>query len=111
VDRRTWPGWFIDHGKRSGASTTCWSSASSQCIFSFLFPFLLIANLGQAAVLYFGGRQIIDDTLTLGDGRSSASLSSSMGQLGFIIPDGPGRGQHLQFWTQRTTLNKLGAVT
>ena len=37
-------------------------------IFSFLFPFIfLIANLGQAAVLYFGGRQIIDGTLTLGE--------------------------------------------
>ena len=37
-------------------------------IFSFLFPFIfLIANLGQAAVLYFGGRQIIGGTLTLGE--------------------------------------------
>src|SRR5581483_6484979 len=35
-------------------------------IFSFLFPIIfLIANLGQAAVLYFGGRQIIQSTLTL----------------------------------------------
>ena len=33
--------------------------------FSFLFPLIfLIANLGQAAVLYFGGRQIIGGTLT-----------------------------------------------
>src|SRR5258707_9532926 len=36
--------------------------------FSFLFPVIfLIANLGQAAVLYFGGRQIIDGTLTVGE--------------------------------------------
>ena len=37
-------------------------------VFSFLFPFIfLIANLGQAAVLYFGGREIINGTLTLGE--------------------------------------------
>ena len=36
-------------------------------VFSFLFPFVfLIANLGQAAVMYFGGQQIINGTLTLG---------------------------------------------
>ena len=34
-------------------------------VFSFLFPVVfLIANLGQAAVLYFGGKQIIDGTLS-----------------------------------------------
>lgn len=37
-------------------------------IFSFLFPFtFLVANLGQAATLYFGGRQILEATLTLGE--------------------------------------------
>jgi ATP-binding cassette subfamily B protein len=36
--------------------------------FSILFPFvILIASLGQALVLYFGGRQIIGGTLTLGE--------------------------------------------
>jgi ABC-type multidrug transport system fused ATPase/permease subunit len=36
--------------------------------FTFLFPlFFLIANMGQAAILYFGGRQIIDGTLTIGE--------------------------------------------
>ncbi|MBI3943570.1 MAG: ABC transporter ATP-binding protein, partial [Chloroflexi bacterium] len=36
--------------------------------FAFLFPMIfLIANLGQAAVLYFGGRQIIEGTLTIGE--------------------------------------------
>ena len=35
--------------------------------FSFLFPVVfLIANVGQALVLYFGGRQIIEGTLTSG---------------------------------------------
>lgn len=36
-------------------------------LFSFLFPLVfLLGNLGQAAVLYFGGQQIIQHTLTLG---------------------------------------------
>ncbi len=36
-------------------------------IFTFLFPIMfLLANLGQAAVLFAGGWQIIDQTLTLG---------------------------------------------
>ncbi|MBV9580389.1 MAG: ABC transporter ATP-binding protein [Chloroflexi bacterium] len=58
--------------------------------FSFLFPVVfLIANLGQAAVLYFGGRQIIGGTLTLGEWQKFslylAYLFLPMGQLGFII--------------------------
>ncbi|MBI5080684.1 MAG: ABC transporter ATP-binding protein, partial [Chloroflexi bacterium] len=37
-------------------------------IFVFLFPLVfLIANLGQASTLYFGGRQMIGGTLTLGE--------------------------------------------
>ncbi|MBI3359767.1 MAG: ABC transporter ATP-binding protein [Chloroflexi bacterium] len=37
-------------------------------LMTFLFPLtFLIANLGQAATLYFGGRQIIGGTLTLGE--------------------------------------------
>ena len=59
-------------------------------IFSFLFPFIfLIANLGQAAVLYFGGRQIIEGTLTLGEWQKFSLylvyVFIPMGQLGFII--------------------------
>ncbi len=59
-------------------------------IFSFLFPFIfLIANLGQAAVLYFGGRQIIGGTLTLGEWQKFSLyliyVFIPMGQLGFII--------------------------
>jgi ATP-binding cassette subfamily B protein len=58
--------------------------------FSFLFPIIfMIANLGQAAVLYFGGRQIINGTLTLGEWQKFslylAYLFFPMGQLGFII--------------------------
>ncbi|HNS38754.1 MAG TPA: ABC transporter ATP-binding protein [Promineifilum sp.] len=55
-------------------------------LFSFLF---LIANLGQAAVMYFGGRQIIDGTLTLGEWQKFSLyliyVFIPMGQLGFII--------------------------
>lgn len=59
-------------------------------IFSFLFPVIfLIANLGQAAVLYFGGRQIIEGTLTLGQylkfSLYLAFVFFPLGQLGFII--------------------------
>ena len=58
--------------------------------FSFLFPVIfLIANLGQAAVLYFGGRQIINGSLTIGEWQKFslylAYLFFPMGQLGFII--------------------------
>lgn len=58
--------------------------------FTFLFPlFFLIANLGQAAILYFGGRQIIDGTLTIGEWQKFSLyliyIFLPMGQLGFII--------------------------
>jgi ATP-binding cassette, subfamily B, multidrug efflux pump len=36
-------------------------------LFTFLFPFVfLVANLGQAAILYVGGKQIIAGTLSIG---------------------------------------------
>ena len=58
--------------------------------FSFLFPFIfLVANLGQAAVLYFGGREIINGTLTLGEWQKFSLylvyVFIPMGQLGMII--------------------------
>jgi ATP-binding cassette subfamily B protein len=58
--------------------------------FSFLFPVVfLIANLGQAGVLYFGGQQIIGGTLSVGEWQKFslylAYLFMPMGQLGFII--------------------------
>ncbi len=59
-------------------------------IFSALFPFIfLTANLGQAAILYFGGRQIVEGTLTLGEWQKFSLyliyIFIPMGQLGFII--------------------------
>ncbi|TAH51727.1 MAG: ABC transporter ATP-binding protein [Chloroflexota bacterium] len=59
-------------------------------LFSFLFPIIfLIANLGQAAMLYFGGVQIIEGTLTLGQWQKFslylAYVFFPLGQLGFII--------------------------
>lgn len=59
-------------------------------IFSFLFPVIfLIANLGQAAVLYFGGLQIIAGTLTIGEWQKFSLylvyVFFPLGQLGFII--------------------------
>ena len=59
-------------------------------IFSFLFPFIfLVANLGQAAILYFGGREIVQGAFTLGEWQKFSLyltfLFIPMGQLGFII--------------------------
>ena len=58
--------------------------------FAFLFPVIfLIANLGQAAVFFFGGRQIIYGTLTLGEWQKFslylAYVFFPLGMLGFII--------------------------
>ena len=58
--------------------------------FSFLFPVvLLIANIGQALVLYFGGRQIIGGTLTLGQYQEFSIylifIFLPLAQLGIII--------------------------
>lgn len=58
--------------------------------FSFLFPFIfLVANLGQAAILYFGGVQIIEGTFTLGEWQKFSLylvfVFIPMGQLGMIM--------------------------
>ena len=58
--------------------------------FSFLFPFVfLVANLGQAALLYYGGRAIVENTFTLGEWQKFSLyltfLFIPMAQLGFII--------------------------
>ncbi|GAB4416587.1 MAG: ABC transporter ATP-binding protein [Anaerolineae bacterium] len=58
--------------------------------FAFIFPTtFLIANLGQAAVLYAGGLQILDGTLTLGQWQQFSLylvyVFFPLGQLGFII--------------------------
>jgi ATP-binding cassette, subfamily B, multidrug efflux pump len=59
-------------------------------VFSFLFPLIfLVANMGQAAVLYFGGVQIIEGTLTLGQWQEFSLylvyIFLPVAQLGFII--------------------------
>ena len=64
-----------------------WSVAR---LFMFLFPVIfLIANLGQAAILYVGGRQIITGLLTLGAWQEFSLylvyLFFPIAQLGFII--------------------------
>lgn len=57
---------------------------------AFLFPFVfLIAQLGQAAILYAGGRQIINGDLGLGEYQKFSLyliyVFFPLGQLGFII--------------------------
>jgi ATP-binding cassette subfamily B protein len=59
-------------------------------VFSFLFPFIfLVANLGQAAILYYGGRAIVEGTFTIGEWQKFSLYLTfifiPMGQLGFII--------------------------
>ena len=59
-------------------------------VFTMLFPFIfLVANLGQAAIMYFGGRQILGGTLTLGEWQKFSLylvyIFIPLGQLGFII--------------------------
>jgi ATP-binding cassette subfamily B protein len=59
-------------------------------VFTFLFPLVfLVANLGQASVLYFGGRQIIAGTLTLGEWQEFSLylvyIFLPVAQFGFII--------------------------
>src|SRR5262245_45269984 len=59
-------------------------------VFSFLFPVIfLIAQLGQALILYFGGKQIVEGTLNLGEYQKFSLyliyVFFPLGQLGFII--------------------------
>jgi ATP-binding cassette subfamily B multidrug efflux pump len=59
-------------------------------IFALIFPVtFLIANLGQAAVLYAGSHQIVDRTLTLGEWQEFSLylvyVFFPLAQLGFII--------------------------
>ena len=59
-------------------------------LFTFLFPLVfLVANLGQAVILYFGGRQIIGGTLTLGQWQEFSLylvyLFLPIAQFGIII--------------------------
>ncbi len=59
-------------------------------LMTFLMPTIfLLANLGQALVLYAGGRQIIASTLTIGEWQKFSLylifVFLPIGQLGFII--------------------------
>jgi ATP-binding cassette, subfamily B, multidrug efflux pump len=59
-------------------------------LFTFLFPLVfMIANLGQAAILYVGGKQIITGLLTLGEWQEFSLyliyLFFPIAQFGFII--------------------------
>jgi ATP-binding cassette subfamily B protein len=59
-------------------------------VFSFLFPLIfLVAQVGQAAVLYFGGQQILGGSLNLGEYQKFSLyliyVFFPLGQLGFII--------------------------
>ncbi|MBV6394450.1 MAG: putative multidrug export ATP-binding/permease protein [Anaerolineales bacterium] len=52
---------------RAAADDTMQQSIAVSRLFTFMFPFIfMIANLGQAAILYVGGKQIISGLLTLG---------------------------------------------
>jgi len=89
--------------------------------FSFLFPVIfLIANLGQSAVYYFGGVQIIGGTLTLGEWQKFslylAFVFFPLGQLGFIINQMSQASASAQrifeiMDTQSEVADKPGAVT
>ena len=59
-------------------------------LFTFLFPLIfMVANLGQAAILYVGGEQIITGLLTLGEWQEFSLyliyLFFPIAQFGFII--------------------------
>ena len=59
-------------------------------LFTFMFPLIfLIANLGQASTLYFGGQQIVSGTLTLGEWQEFSLyliyLFLPIAQFGIII--------------------------
>jgi len=53
---------------RRAADDTMAQSIAVSRLFTFMFPFIfMVANLGQAAILYVGGKQIIAGLLTLGE--------------------------------------------
>ncbi|HVN14975.1 MAG TPA: ABC transporter transmembrane domain-containing protein, partial [Anaerolineales bacterium] len=75
---------------RTAADDLMGQAISVAKLFTFLFPVIfLIANLGQAAILYVGGKQIITGLLTLGDWQEFSLylvyLFFPVAQLGFII--------------------------
>ena len=75
---------------RTAADATMNQAIAVSRLFTFLFPLVfLIANLGQAAILYFGGKQIITGLLTLGEWQEFSLyliyLFFPVAQFGFII--------------------------
>jgi len=75
---------------RTAADATMNQAITVSRLFTFLFPLVfLIANLGQAAILYFGGKQIILGLLSLGEWQEFSLyliyLFFPVAQFGFII--------------------------
>ncbi len=75
---------------RTAADATMNQAITVSRLFTFLFPLVfLIANLGQAAILYFGGKQIISGLLSLGEWQEFSLyliyLFFPVAQFGFII--------------------------
>lgn len=75
---------------RDSADDLMGQAISVARLFTFLFPVIfLVANLGQGAILYVGGRQIITGALTLGEWQEFSLyliyLFFPIAQLGFII--------------------------
>ena len=75
---------------RAAADATMNQAIAVSRLFTFLFPLVfLVANLGQAAILYFGGKQIIQGLLTLGEWQEFSLyliyLFFPVAQFGFII--------------------------
>jgi len=72
------------------ADDTMAQSIAVSRLFTFMFPFVfLVANLGQAAILYVGGKQIIAGTLSIGAWQEFSLyllyLFFPIAQFGFII--------------------------
>jgi ATP-binding cassette subfamily B multidrug efflux pump len=75
---------------RTAADDTMNQAIAVSRLFTFLFPLVfLIANLGQATILYVGGKQIILGTLSVGEWQEFSLylmyLFFPIAQLGFII--------------------------
>jgi len=75
---------------KQAADATMNQSITVSRLFTFLFPLIfLIANLGQAAILYVGGKQIIAGLLSLGAWQEFSLyliyLFFPIAQFGFII--------------------------
>jgi ATP-binding cassette subfamily B protein len=86
---------FVREGKEQtrfdrSADDVLFENLKISRIFAVVFPLIfLIANLGQAAILYAASHQIINGTLTLGEWQQFSLyliyVFFPLGQLGFII--------------------------